>query len=117
MSTDRMRQSRRSGSVPSIRVLVFAVVISALMLAGTLAGLAAGAALIMTSDVNGRFTEAVAAMTASAARLALPLTPDFRGIAGVAGHHSCSVEEPPDGTTRRVATTHDGLIGVALDYR
>jgi hypothetical protein len=74
MSIDRItQQQRRPGSVPSIRVLVFAVVLSAFMLAGTLVGLAAAAALVMTGDVEGRFTKAMAGMTASAARLALPV--------------------------------------------
>jgi hypothetical protein len=97
MSIDKItQQSRRPGPVPSIRVLVFAVVLSALMLAGTLVGLAA-AALVMTSDVDrhiermnvrvapfagvnarlagvgSRLSKVVAAVTASAARLALPV--------------------------------------------
>jgi hypothetical protein len=74
MSIDKItQQSRRPGPVPSIRVLVFAVVLSALMLAGTLVGLAAAATLVMASDVEGRFTDVVAAVTASAARLSLPM--------------------------------------------
>jgi hypothetical protein len=74
MSSDiATHPSRRAGSTPSIRILVLVVVLSALTLAGTLAGLAAAVTLATASGFHGplgRLHVRVAPVSGVSARLA-----------------------------------------------